>query len=305
LRKQAGSAGYGLFGNKKEKMQFYRVLSLLTALMLAFVAAEPPHEGGYRVLFSDYPVDTLDQPFAEVVVAYPISAPNDSFPLISFAHGAFTGGPQTQVLHRGIMSSMASHGFIVAAVKSCMVGCSEGRWDNYWEEQLKVIDWAQSPEMRNDPIIGKVNHEVGYGLAGHSMGGQATARSSTRANSYNAKAAILLHPYSDRLEDIGADIQVPIIGLTGTLDGCCGEDSTRNYLDNAVVTKTLANMVGALHTEPNRLNSRWGAYMAAWFQIYINNDRGTYYSLIYDNNNPDSLCNFYAMQTCEHSFASN
>jgi len=108
-----------------------------------------------------------------------------------------------------------------------MFGCF-GRWENYWEEQVKVIEWTQTPEMLKDPILNQIDHTVGYGVAGHSMGGQATARSSIRADIYNIKAAILFHPYHEPGDNIGAQIQVPLAGFTGDLDDCCGEEATRN-----------------------------------------------------------------------------
>jgi len=134
--------------------------------------------------------------------------------------------------------------------------------------------------MRSDPVTSRINHSLGYGIVGfvslkwsltfprsflifsffsflasHSMGGQATARSSVRANTYNIKAAVLLHPFSEVFEDLGKDIQVPLAGFTGTEDGCCGERSTRIYYDPAPVPKTLANMIGATHYEVSFLFS--------------------------------------------------
>jgi len=272
------------------------VLVLLACLLLAF--AEPPHRGPFEVEVVEYEVEALSKPFNEVVVVYPKNL-NGTYPLISFAHGFMTGGPITYALHTGILKGMASHGYIVAATKSCMTGCREGRWDYYWEEQLKVLEWARG--MREDPILAHINHGIGYGIAGHSMGGQATARSTTRALEHNVKAAILLHPFADMNEHIGANFQVPTAGFTGTLDGCCGEEETRHYLEDATVPTTLATIRGGLHTEPNKPNSRWEAYMAAWFKIYVEGDRGTYFDLIYNDSHPDNLCNYYSMASCEHA----
>lgn len=222
------------------------VLSLF--LVLSLVQAEPPHDGPYTVRFADYEVDTL-HPLRQVVVAYPV-ATGQNFTLVSFAHGLFGGGVKTEIVHKSLMRSMASHGFIVAATKSCNIGCPGTGWDYYYEEQLKVIVWSQSPEMRDDPVLSKVNHAAGYGIAGHSMGGQATARSAAYgARSHNIKAAVLLHPFSEVVEPIGRDIDIPLAGFTGTEDGCCGEAATRKYYDPAPGPKTLANMVGANHYE--------------------------------------------------------
>lgn len=199
-----------------------------------------------------------------------------------------------------MLKSLASHGFIVAALKSCNVGCRDGGWDTYYEEQLKVLVWAQSPEMRDDDVMGRVNHAIGYGAAGHSMGGQATARSAVRAAQYNIRAAILLHPFASAFEDLGKDIHVPLAGFTGTLDDCCGEEATRRYYDECPAPKTLADMVDARHTEPNVPNSAWGPYMAAFFKVWLEGDRGEYYSLMYNNADPDSLCSYHEMAVCQH-----
>ena len=163
-----------------------------------------------------------------------------------------------------------------------------------------MLVWAQSPEMRTDPVIGRIDHSIGYGIAGHSMGGQATARSAAQAALYNIKAAILLHPFSAISEDIGRDITIPLAGFTGTLDNCCGEAATRKYYDLSPAPKTLANMVGARHTEPNVPNTEWGVYMAAFFKVWMQKDTGAYYSLIYDRTNSDSLCSYHEMESCEH-----
>jgi hypothetical protein len=295
-----------LFGNKKEKKEGRMMMKKAVSILLVFYCCScsgvilPPHNGPYEVAFKDYSVPTLQRPFAEVVVAYPISTSNQTFPFISFAHGAGGGGLQTEIAHTVMMRGVASHGFIMAALKSCSLGCADGGWDTYYEEQLKVIVWAQSPEMRQDEVIGRVEHSLGYGICGHSMGGQATGRSATHASEYNIKAAILLHAYSGRMEDLAEDIQVPLLAVSGTDDDCCGEDSARHYYDDATVPKSLAIAVGIGHQEPNLPNNIWRAYMAAFFKIYMLGDRGDYYSLIYDSNNPDSLCSYYDMSICEH-----
>lgn len=35
-------------------------------------------------------------------------------------------------------------------------------------------------------------------------------------------------------------------------------------------------------------------------KVFIQGDRGDYFSLIYDETNEDGLCNYYEMITCEH-----
>jgi len=216
-------------------------------------------------------------------------------------HGLGGGGELTYEKHIGIFNAMVSHGYIVIAPKSCNTGCGISGFDNYWEEQVKIIDWTQTTAMRNDPIIGKIDHAPGYGIAGHSMGGQGTARTSRFAKIHNIRAAVLLHPYSEVFENIGDEIQCPLAGFTGTEDDCCGEGPTRRYYDDATVPKTLANMRGIDHFEPNASpTSQWDAYIPAFFKVWIEGDRGDYYSLIYNERDPDGLCQYYNYAVCEH-----
>jgi len=259
---------------------------------------DPPQYGEYEVGMADYDVPTLDSTDPRAVVVYPIgNFANGSLPMIAYAHGAGGGGVLTYPGYKALLDGLASFGFIVIAPRSCSVGCRDTNgWSLYYEEQLKVITWSQN--MTTDPILRMVDHSParGYAIAGHSMGGDASTSSAAFANEYNIKCAILHHPYRN---NGGANIQVPTAAYTGTLDSCCGNETTKNIWDPAPRPKVYANMVGALHTEPNLIRCRWTLYTAAWAKIWLNEDpTGVYHSYIYDQTNPDSLCNGYEMEEC-------
>lgn len=277
--------------------QLVVVFSAMLLLVVNDVRAEPPQYGPYPTEHVNYHVEVLDTSFQEAVVIYPVeNEKNETFPLISYAHGAFGGGYQTYPGYKALFDGLASHGFIVVATKSCSIGCDEGGWETYYLEQLKIIEWAQT--MTSDPILGRINHNLGYAIAGHSMGGQATARSAGVASEYNIKAAVIHHPAPTEL-DAGKNIFIPLGAFTGTLDNCCGSDTTHRIYDYAATPKSFANMEKATHMEPNLFQTRWTAYTAAWFKIFMLGDTSEYYELIYGNST-DSLCGgFYPMEECE------
>jgi len=86
------------------------------------------------------------------------------------------------------------------------------------------------------------------------------------------------------------------------VESCCGENTTKTYYLEADSPKAYANMIGANHLEPILFRSRWTAYVAAWFKIWIDEDDTNfdcYHDLIYGDS-PLSLCEKYAMlDDCE------
>ena len=142
--------------------------------------------------------------------------------------------------------------------------------------------------MKDDPVLGRVDHKLGYGIYGHSMGGRATAEAMQFAKQYKIRAGLILHPAALVDDGKDLDIKAPLAAFTGTKDYCCGEETTRFYYELASTPKAYANMKGALHQEPI-LRLRWTPYVASWFKIFLENDTGYYYDLIYGNK-PDSLC---------------
>ena len=124
-------------------------------------------------------------------------------PLISYAHGMFGGGITLIPGYDQLLHVLATFGYVVAAPHACSFGCFDNDgvsvceslpedprcFGRYYYEQLAVFEWAAA--RKDDPAFVNVDWEVGFGIAGHSMGGQATVFSSAyNASNYNIKSAV-------------------------------------------------------------------------------------------------------------------
>ena len=274
------------------------VLTLLILLGIAkSVQGEPLLRGPYRVTRWNYKIDTLHPSDASAEVIFPsqiLTSDEDDqkFPLLIFAHGKHAGG-NSIFMQTPMLEIVASHGYIVTAHRSCSSGC-----DRYYLESLKMIQWAQ--DMSDNKVMRFVDHDLGYGLYGFSMGGQATAEALRYADQFNIKTGLLLHPGNFELAELEGKLNItrPIAAFTGTKDDCCGTENLYKYYDEAPSPKIMAILDGANHMEPV-FGFRWQPYIAAWFKILLENDDDYYYNLILGDDY-DSICGgFNAMSECE------
>jgi hypothetical protein len=235
------------------------------------------------------------------------------FKFISYAHGMFGGGTVDIPAYNDLLHAMASFGYIIGATHQCTVGCFDDcnslRGDppcfgNYYKKQLAIFDWAKECTNGNKECsesFKQVNWDQGVGIAGHSMGGQATLFSSSESNasSYNIRAAVLHHAFSHNFPIP----TVPFIDFTGELDNTAPPDSMGlpiyeaadyNNVDRVYVDKTYAT-----HHEPDiTCMDRNGIqllaqFSAAWLKIYLDETPQSYgldfYDMIYGTN-IGSLC---------------
>ena len=241
------------------------------------------------------PLETLDATGRHLDVLYPDVAGGRRFPFISYAHGFDDTG---EVDYRELGPELASWGYVLGFANSCEFGCIGScetlRLDppcfgRYYEQQLHVIDWARSPAAARFPI----NTSVGVGIAGHSMGGQATVFSGARnATQYGIKAAAMHHAFTH----IFPAVQVPFLAFTGTADDVAPPSMAERIFDapNASSTRGIVNKVGANHHEPSSdYNPGIARYTVAWMKLFLD---GTPASLGMDwegmlfGNGTDSLC---------------
>lgn len=287
-------------------------LSMIRILIVAIyffcsnreVRAVLDQRGEYEVQRKElYVPHLLHSRKSRAVVVYPKHAMDDQcthrtkFPLVIFAHGIFLGGPFTYTAHHGILNGIASFGFIVVAPRFCNIGCPKPfRWYKYDDEILKLlafIDSKVNDGVNDDPIFSFVNHSAGYGIVGHSYGGQATARLLEVAGvnaTINIKAGVILHP-----KYVNATIKnIPTAVFTSTNDFCCGEGTSKPIYKNIESSqKVYANMINGRHIEPNRHASKWTTYVVAWLKLFLsgnNTSASYYYDIIYNKTNPKSLC---------------
>ena len=125
-----------------------------------------------------------------------------------------------------LLRAMSAFGYVIVAPRACDVGCIDPPhtnlphdppgFGNFYLQQLKGIDWAKNMTAARDPMFTKINWAGGVGIAGHSMGGQATLFSSSYSNftQYNIKAAVMHHAYTHTYPAP----KVPFIVFTGARD---------------------------------------------------------------------------------------
>ena len=188
-----------------------------------------------------------------------------------------------------------------------IVPISSAGWDTWYGEQLKVIDWAKNTS-KTDPIIGLVDFSTGVGVAGHSMGGQATTTSAHHAcaKQYDIRAAVLHHSAGCEVKGEGKNAGVnistiPLAAYTSSGDSCCEKSTKAIYDASPTKHKVYRDLKGSSHLEPvlwpPTENPLLATYTAAWFDIYIKGDKGAAHDLIYGDD-PDSLCKAQEMEEC-------
>jgi hypothetical protein len=170
--------------------------------------------------------------------------------------------------------------------------------------------WARN--MTNggstDPIFSQINWEAGVGIGGHSMGGQAStlASSSACVKQYDIRASVLHHPANGQLPygNIGVNISIPTAAFTSSGDSIWPETSAIiNALKSTNPTFPIAyrDVTGWSHLEPVLIppieNPLLATFTAAWFKIFLENDKGYWPDLVFGTG-PDSLCKYANMTEC-------
>jgi hypothetical protein len=111
--------------------------------------------------------------------------------------------------------------YVIASPRACDIGCADDKaslpddplgFAHYYMQQLKAIDWAKTVP---DDVFKTVNFTAGVGIAGHSMGGQATVFSASyqNASDHGIKAAVMHHAFTH--EYPGPSI--PFLAMTGAV----------------------------------------------------------------------------------------
>lgn len=230
--------------------------------------------GPYATQTATFTYTELDKTNQGIDVVYPVptSGQQQVFPLIAYAHGFDDTGEKN---YHNLFHDMASWGYVVAVALSCKFGCTHDcvnlKFDppcfgHYYHEQLKVIDWSHTDAASKLPI----NHTYGVGVAGHSMGGQATLFSSAyNWSSHDIRASAMHHAFTHTFPAI-ADI--PFIAFTGTLDLTAPPSMAEGIFntDGAFSARGLVNKKGADHHEPTtHYNPQLALFTAAWFKIHL------------------------------------
>ena len=87
-------------------------------------------------------------------IYFPADAGNASFPVLSFAHGVYEGGPATDADFSDMLSQVASHGFFVVAPNACTYTCF---LELFAADQMHAIDVVKKAK---NPVLGPSSSEA-------------------------------------------------------------------------------------------------------------------------------------------------
>jgi len=142
---------------------------------------------------------------------------NNKHPVMSFAHGVGSGGDRLHEYYDGVMSHVASLGFVVVAHMNGVVNSKLPYCNEAYLDQLHSLEWA----LETVELKAHVDAEAGTGLFGNSCGASSTllAASQEKAQTLNVKMAIAGHPHEYFAFNV-ANIKpkVPVLMLTGDRD---------------------------------------------------------------------------------------
>ena len=257
----------------------------------------PPSFGEFSTMTKSIVIPGLQQGSNYGYAVWPQNASaGQQFPLISFSHGDFGGGPFIWV-YTTLLEQIASFGFVVIAHASCFPTCDNAQY----LDQLRVLDWASQMNSAGNatthPVLRWVDFTVGFGVSGHSTGGRATFQSGVVATKHRIRAGVAINP-DPKVDSASNVTECAIAVFTGTNDSLEPKGSALADFLALPRPKVYANMTGESHITPISSHPKWGPYAAAWFKVYINGDRGRFYNLIFGEDS-ESLCGGgYPMTDC-------
>ena len=139
--------------------------------------------------------------------------------------------------------------------------------------RCQVLEWARNQTHNSSPPppISRINFDLGFGIAGHSMGGQATlfSSSSQNATAYDIRAAVYHHAFTH----IFPAPTVPFVVFTGERDMTAPAHPMGtgifNSTDNVNISKMYVDSATADHHEPDVFdyNDLLPQFTAAWFKL--------------------------------------
>jgi len=241
------------------------------------------------------------------------------YPLHFFAHGDFGGGPFHFAYH-GLITEIASHGFVVAMYLSCPIDAVCNNGQTSYLEILKVMSHLEHDTSAwwNDII----DFTAGYTASGHSTGGRAvlmiaalkdnptkylvdvdtndsTSTMTKEQHTSIQKFVAVVADYPDPMYDsaLNPDIQnykidqTPTMIITGSNDWI--EPILSSWNDFTMIRsmhKVYVNMLGTNHISPLWSHSE-SPYIAYFSRCFITTTTTTTNDENYDN---DACQNIYS-----------
>ena len=138
-----------------------------------------------------------------------------------------------------------------------------------------------------------IDLDAGFGVAGHSMGGQASLFSASYANASDVgiKASVLMHPYSHEIPST----RIPTLGFTGSFDATAHAAWAKEMFEagDPLVTNGYANLEGETHSGCLATSSKISLFTAAWLKLFvaeIKEEGGINFEELIFGQDKDSLC---------------
>jgi len=200
-------------------------------------------------------------------VYYPKGPAGATFPLVSFAHGIFSGGAATSALYSSLLARMASRGYVVVAIDVCGTVCDVAQ---YSADQRHVIDVVRG----GGNSLFKLANTTRVGLAGHSYGAEATLLSGI-ARRGDVGAMWSMNPcQTPALTGKELRLDAPLALDTGTLDSVCDPYGVLAYYNQArAPSKFYFSLDGATHLEmENGYPQRFNKYVPEFFDCHLRGD---------------------------------
>merc|ERR1712190_562536 len=119
-------------------------------------------------------------------------------------------------------------------------------WNTWFGEQIKAIDRARNQTLTSDPVFKFLDVAAGAAIAGHSMGGQATAWAAHQncTSQWNIKVAAIHHGVYGTTNDI---IGVPVGAFGSTGDAAISMKTKDVFSKSPVLPKMWRYIVGSSH----------------------------------------------------------
>jgi predicted dienelactone hydrolase len=207
-------------------------------------------------------------------IAYPTRAGvlNNTFPLLSFAHGWTEGGIVLKNNYKSVIEDVAAAGYVVVAEHS---GLTRLCYPEEKADQLRAMDFVkQTPKY-----TAMVDWAAKAGVYGHSMGGAASglnAADASAVSKYNLGATVMLHPAQGGQL---ARTAIPAFFATGSVDGIVPPGGVHSMYKLAAGPKVFAEMTGANHFECQSSEdglpepAGWTSNVIGWFDCHIKGEQ--------------------------------
>jgi len=238
--------------------------------------------------FTSGPIQVAD-------VYYPKSAtPGQTFPLISFAHGIFSGATATSLLYSNLLTQLAAAGYLVVAIDVCGTVCD---LDAFAADQRHVIDVVRAGAS-SSPLWALANTST-VGLAGHSYGADASLVSG-KVRRADVGAIWSMHPCP--APELGGKIDVGRAAIavnTGTLDTVCNPYGVLDYYNHLVApSRFYFSLDFATHLEiENGYPERFNAYVPRFFDCHLRGDTDAC-GRMYGGSGHSGVCKDLPMYEC-------